>query len=348
MALVGAYSSGDGAEHSADALSNGITLQEVELRLSANADPYFRYDVALAAHTHEGQLEVGFEEAFLSTLTIPDLTVRAGKLLVNFGKANLQHAHARRFVDAPRPLSHVFGADHLLGTGISLDYLAPLPFYTELNLQAVHAGWTGGAHGHEAHGAETDGEAEEHGEDTKALVDLISYVAHLETFFDLTDALSLELGGSTLFHKDTHGHWQGVWGADLTLKWVPTDAARYTSFEWITEYMHGRRDEIARDGLYTGFRYQMAQRWWIQLRGAVLDLAGEAEEKGVRGSLLLAFAPSERTAIRLQYAYEDVLEGDDDHGGDAEHAHDEHDAEAVHEFFLQVIVSIGAHPAHAY
>jgi hypothetical protein len=296
-------------------------------------------------------LEVGFEEAFLSTLAIPDMTLRAGKLLVNFGKANLQHTHGRRFVDAPRPLVHVFGADHLLGTGISLDYLAPLPFYTELNLQAVHAGWIGGAHAHEAHDGEMGGEAEEHGEETNDFVGLFSYVAHLQTFFDLTDALSLELGGSTLFDKDDHGHWRGAWGVDLTLKWVPTDAARYTSFEWITEYMNGQRDEVERDGLYTGFRYQMDQRWWIQLRGAVLDLLADAEGRGIRGSLLLAFAPSERTAIRLQYAYEDVLEGDeghDEHGGDAEHAHDEHGAEPVHEFFLQVIVSIGAHPAHAY
>ena len=134
----------------------------------------------------------------------------------------------------------------------------------------------------------------------------------------------------------------------MTLKWVPSNAARYTSFEWITEYMQGPAGEATQDGLYTGFRYQMDQQWWLQARGAVLDLFSDSEGNGIRGSALVAFAPSERTAIRLQYNYDDVLEGHDEHDAEEEEGHDEHGAEAAHSVLLQFIVSIGSHPAHAY
>jgi hypothetical protein len=348
LTLLGGYSTRD---ETADELhfQSGIALQELEVRLGASADPYFRLDVAVAGHAHEGDVAVEFEEGYVSTTSLPDLTLRLGKFRVNFGKANLQHAHAQRFIGAPRPLIHLFETVHLLGTGLSADWLLPLPFFVELNAQVVHAHWTGGAHDHSAE--ETDSEEESgeeaHGEEAHPF----SYLLHLKSFFDLSDATSLEVGLSGLVQTDVEGHWQGAWGADLTLKWVPPECARYTSLEWMTEYMSMHPDGTSRDGLYTGIRYQFAQQWWLQGRGALTDLAGDSGPGGYRAEALFAFAPSERTAIRLQYAVDGEIGGHD--------AHDEHarvpapvvthqDEGPVHEVFLQLIVSIGAHPAHAY
>jgi len=338
-ALVGGYTTRSSHEAAPGSLENGMTMQEIEIRLSANSDPYFRYDLALTGHDHDGVMEVGFEEAFISTLAIPDTTVRAGKFLINFGKANLHHIHNRPFIDAPLPLGHVFGANHLLGTGFSVDYLAPLPFFTELNLQMVQANWTGDAHAHGAEATSTDEHANE--------AHRFTYLSHLKTFFDLNDSLSLEAGGSGLLNTDDHGHWQKTFGADLTFKWVPTDAARYTSFEWTNEYMSFQSEELKKDGFYSGIRYQTAQQWRFQVRGALLDIATDAETRRTRASTLIAFAPSERTAIRLQYAFEDSI-GSHHEEDPAGTSHEGHGEEPVHEVFLQFIVAIGSHPAHAY
>jgi len=333
IALVGGYSSRD-SQTRANALASGINIQELELRLGANADPFFRLDVSLAAHTHENTMDIGFEEAYLSTLALPSLTVRAGKFRVNFAKESLQHAHARRFIDAPLPLLHIFSSDHLLGTGVSLDYLAPLPFFTELNLQMVEAHWTAShdeddTHAGHNHGSDSDDDTEAH---------RFSYIAHLKTFFEFSEATTIEFGASSMLNTDDMGDWRKTWGADLTLKWVPPGAARYTSLEWLTEYMSSELDGITTEGLYTGIRYQTSQRWWIQQRGALLDFTAKAKNQAYRSESLVAFAPSERTALRLQYGFEESL----NYKGDTAKP------QPVHEVFLQAIVSIGPHPAHAY
>ena len=158
-------------------------------------------------------MEVGFEEAFLSTLAIPDLTIRAGKFLLNFGKSNLRHTHARHYLTAPMPTQALTGADHLLGVGVSLDYLLPLPFFTELNLQAVRPAWETG------HTDDPGGHA--HGSDEDPLD--LTYVTHLKTLVDLSDTTTLELGGSYMGNQDDHGHLESTWGVDMTLKWVPLE-----------------------------------------------------------------------------------------------------------------------------
>ena len=59
----------------------------------------------------------------------------------------------------------------------------------------------------------------------------------------------------------------------------------------------------------------------------------------------MAFNPSERSSIRLQYGLEGALEDEHDEVGGGTHEHHE---SIIHEVFLQFIVSIGTHPAHAY
>jgi hypothetical protein len=80
-------------------------------------------------------------------------------------------------------------------------------------------------------------------------------------------------------------------------------------------------------------RYQFAQRWWVQGRGAILGVPEADSPRTVRGEALAAFVPSEFSAIRLQYALEKTE-------GAA--------LAAVHEIFAQVVFSVGPHPAHAY
>ena len=140
--------------------------------------------------------------------------------------------------------------------------------------------------------------------------------------------------------KDDHGHMESIWGADLTLKWVSLERARYESMDWTTEYFSAHTDGTKGDGLYTSIRRQTSQQWWMQARGAILGLTRETESRRYRAEALLAFAPSERSAIRLQYGLETLAEEETGH----DHGH----TELVHEVFIQFIISMGAHPAHAY
>ena len=228
--------------------------------------------------------------------------------MANFGRHNILHTHAFPFLTAPLPWRALLGDEGLRGPGISADVLLPLPIFSELNLQAFNGGWL------------PMDEVEE----------ALSYLAHLKVLLELGEPTTLEFGGSYAGGRNAFDQISSVVGADLTLRWRPIKAERYTSFEWTTEYLwvdhQGAPTEQRRSGAYTAVRYQFGQRWWVQARGALLD------KDAWRGEALIALIPSELSALRLQYA----IERPADH------------APLIHEVFLQAVVSIGSHPAHAY
>lgn len=331
--VLGGYSTRSGTdgaeEEDAGHLSAGLHLQEVELRVSAIVDPYFRADFTLAA-TDE---EIGFEEAFLSTLAIPRVTIRAGQMYANVGRHNLLHTHAFPFLTAPLPWRTLLGPEGLKDPGVSVDVLLPLPFFAEINAQVFSGEW-----GPLAGGVPDDlaTAVDETVADRRRDEDL-AYVGHLKTLFELGTSTTLELGGTYVGGRNGFGEWTSVVAGDMTLKWRPIAAERYTSIDWTTEYVWVNRPGAPEDrqvgGAYTSLRYQFDQRWWIQGRGALLGLPEGETGRTWRAEALLAFVPSEFSALRLQYAFEQP-----EAPGDS----------PVHEVFLQAIVSIGSHPTHAY
>lgn len=139
ITLIENYTSRSDETEITNTLKTKINLHEIELQLNTNTNPYFHYDLTLTTHIHNNKINLDFEKTYLSTLTIPNTTLKTNKFLMNFGKTNLQHVHAQHFIDTPRPLDHITSTDHILNTNISIDYLIPLPFFTKLNLQIVHA-----------------------------------------------------------------------------------------------------------------------------------------------------------------------------------------------------------------
>jgi hypothetical protein len=222
----------------------------------------------------------------------------------------------------------LLGPEGLRDPGISADVLLPLPFYAEMNAQVFRGEWR-------------PFEAAVPSAGSAAVSDLrhdqdLAYLGHLKLLFDLSDPTTLELGGTYLAGRNGFGGLSQLAAGDLTVKWRPIEAERYTGLEWTTEYLFSNREGAPLDrrqgGGYTALRYQFAQRFWVQAREAMLGLPAGASGRSTRTEALLALVPSEFTALRLQYAFEP--------------AHPQ--SRPVHEVFLQAIVSIGVHPAHAY
>lgn len=327
--LGGGSTRDEGAAGNPEDLGTGIFLQEVELRASAIVDPYFRADVVLAGNA-EG---VGFEEGFVSTLEIPRVTLRAGQMKAALGRQNLLHTHAFPFLTAPLPWRTLLGPEGLSDPGVSADVLLPLPFYAEFTAQAFSGDWVP----FEGSVADNPRTARDEAVPDRRLDRDLAYLGHLKTLFEFGDSSTLELGATYIGGRNGYGGVTNILAGDVTFKWKPIEAERYVGLDWTTEYVWiergGAPTDRTRGGGYTAVRYQFAQRWWVQARGAVLGLPTGDEPRWLRGEALVAFVPSEFSALRLQYALE---------------REDSSNADYIHELFAQVVFSIGPHPAHAY
>ena len=125
-----------------------------------------------------------------------------------------------------------------------------------------------------------------------------------------------------------------LYGVDLTWKWRPLVRSRDRSLTWQSEYLRARVDEGPEihdeGGLYSLLQYQWARRWWIEGRWDLYGVPKETPDRDWRASALLAFVPSEFSALRLQASRLRVAGQD------------------VNQVLLQLNVTVGSHPAHRY
>ena len=312
--FLAAYDSEDGAGlkpgHGFGS-ETGMRVQEVEMQISAFVDPYLKADLIFAL---PGGEEIELEEGFVTTQGLPlPLTVKVGKFFADLGRHNLLHAHQFPFLDAPLVHQRLLGDEGLNEAGIGVSLLLPTPWFTEVSGQVFDG----------------DNElfASEDGED-------LLYVGHLRNFVDMGESATLELGGSFAAGNNRFDKLTSVVGGDLTLKWRSLRRSRGRGLIWQSEYLYSRQnlagDTKREGGLYSLVQFQFARRWWIQGR---YDLFGLPKEDGARvhrGSALLAFVPSEFSALRLQYN------------------HLEEDGKGVNQLFAQLNFTIGSHPAHRY
>ena len=288
----------------------GMSVQEVEVRFSAFVDAYLKGDLTLAITGTEG-LEV--EEAILTAVGLPNVTLTAGKLYAQFGKHNALHTHAFPFLDPPVANQRILGGEGLNEVGIGASFLLPAAWYSELTGQILD--------GQSALFASPDGG------------DFV-YSGRWKNLWDVGDATTVELSGSYAAGKNVHGELTQLMGGDLTVKWRPLRRSRDRAFVFQTEYLQARLDD-GHDvekvgGLYALAQAQVSQRWWIRARYDQFGIPKLEGDKEHRYSGLLAFVPTEFSAIRFQYSLNRV--------------HDED----IHQIAVQLNFTMGAHPAHDY
>jgi hypothetical protein len=343
-----------------DPQTRGFSLRNAEIALDGAVDPYFKAFANIVLKLdNNGETAIELEEAFAQTTALPwNLQVKAGQFFVPFGRQNQQHPHAWDFVDQPLIMNRMFGGDGLRSVGTVLSWLAPTPFYTELQLSILNG--EGGAT------SSFRNEGEDDGTGTNRLFGRATinrrfrnpgellYVPRVITSFNLTDEQTLVLGASAAFGpNDTGANTDTqIYGVDTYWKWRPANAQQGFPFvSWQTEAMF-RRYEAGEDltvplpaetledyGFYSQILYGFRLGWVAGLRGEFVTGDNRANDVNdplaradrTRISPNLTFYPSEFSKIRLQYNY--------DHGqafGDE------------HSVWMQLEFLLGAHAAHKF
>jgi len=314
--FLGSFTSQDAPAE--DQAHTGVAIQEVELQLLANVDPFLSANVILSVPGGQG---VEVEEGYLSLTAQPlGIAFRGGKIKLPFGRENAQHTHALPFVDRSLVGQAVFGQEGLSEVGVEGSYLLPLPWYLLLTASVTNG----------------DNEVAFHSPDDR---DLAGFAA-LKSVVDLTDDATLELGASYALGRDEDRLTSQVAGGHLVVKWKPAAASTTHSAVLTLEGLYSRvprsgatpGDETDTYGAYASAQWQLERQWYIGARVEFVRPAAVVPDMSRRESAILVFAPTEFSAVRLQGSATQPGGG----------------APPFYEAFLQVNFTLGAHPAHSY
>lgn len=326
-------------------IEEGFHLGGTELALSANVDDKF-YGQFVAGF-HHGEVEI--EEAFFETLALGrGFTARGGRFLSGIGYLNTFHPHAWDFADLPLAYRALIGGHNLADDGVQLRWVAPSALFVELGAELLRG------EAYPAGGAARDGKGA-----TVGFVRLGGDVGASHAWRVGLSRYSAEAEGRESGDEDTPDVFSG--DVDLTVldfvwKWAPDGNARARNFKFQAEYL--KRDEngaydLGSAGTPVGFRggqkgwyaqaiYQFMPRWRAGVRyaqadagsvdpalaGTVLDAAGH---EPAATSFMVDFSNSEFSRFRVQYTRDESRPDASDN-----------------QYYLQYIMSLGPHGAHAF
>jgi len=331
----------------------GFAIGESEFVAEANVDDQWHAFGTIAFENEDGETVVAVEEAYINSLDLPaGLALKAGRFLSELGYQNRIHAHAWDFVD--RPLAYrALLANGLRDDGVQLRWVAPTDLFVELGAEALRgAGFPGG--GEDRGGVNSWTGFVHVGGDAGVEGSWRLGLSRLRTDADLR-ATGEEDGSETfIFTGDSD-----VSVVDFVYKWAQDGNPARRNFVLNAELLLRREDgtldfdgaapaSSAYEGRQTGWYvqgvYQPVPRWRGGLRYdrlaadntvAAPDPAFDTladDDAAQRWSAMVDFSNSEFSRLRFQYTRDESRPAD----------------EADDQFFLQYIVSIGAHPAHQF
>jgi hypothetical protein len=254
---------------------------------------------------------IDLEEGYLSLLSLPaGLTAKLGKFRGNFGKFNRTHPPETAFADRPLAAERFFGEEGLAADGASASWLIPkVPFYANLDAEITNTPDAGG---------EPLAFARYRGKD-------LLFLGRLSTFFDLSEATNVALGGSYANGANGSAATDStsapdalrarVVGGDVTFRWKNPRRAIYRSLIAQVEWMQRTAEtlggpDVTRSGGYAWADFQFARRWHVGGRYDWSDRLEGAEAAPATGVLgFLTFTPSEFASASVQ-ARRQSLEGD--------------------------------------
>ena len=148
--------------------------------------------------------------------------MKGGRFFADFGRLSKFHDHDLPFVNRPIVLDEFVGGESQ-GDGVETSWLVPIPHYLTL---------TAGAYN------KVGGENDRVDNATPRDFSEFTYLGRAATFFNLTDAQSLDLGASYAYTpevEDRGAHARHLGGVDLTYRYTPLEQAGYRGLVWGTE-----------------------------------------------------------------------------------------------------------------
>jgi hypothetical protein len=330
----------------------GFSLGESELTMAANIDPRFSGRLTFAL---SGEDEVGVEEAYIQTRALSNgLNLRAGRFLSALGYLNVQHAHTWDFVDAPLAYQTFLGGQYK-ADGVQAKWLAPTDKFVELGVEVSNgASFPGNERNKNGIGATTlfahVGDDIGTSSSWRAGLTYLRTGAEQRTFDDPLSETSNAFSGKSR-----------MWIADAIYKWAPNGNPVNTNFKLQGEYFRRKEsgtldfatdttgvplDSGAYDSTQSGWYlqgvYQFMPMWRTGLRydrlasgsqqiGLASNLPILNADAPARTSVMFDYSPSEFSRLRLQLARDKSRPGVVDN-----------------QIFLQYIMSLGTHAAHAF
>ena len=334
-----------------DPKRRGFTLQNLELTVTENVDPYFRAEGHLIFGLEGGESIVEVEEAFFTTLGLPyRLQVMAGQFFTRFGRQNPRHPHAWDFADQTLVNAVMFGGDGLRNLGVQVSTILPLPLYVEMIGSLQNAdGETAlsflSVEGDTFAGRPIQGKAVRKTSDLLAMGRLILSA-------DLRETVTGVFGFSRLSGPNGSGNSTEtvIHGVDLFLKWKPL----MTDHGWPFATLQGEamrrcyeagaaetsggllpEERFTTDGYYLQAAYGFTRRWVAAVRYGETDATEPSDPRTGRrrrAAFNITFYPSEFSKLRLQYNHDRLADS----------------ADPIHALFFQWEFLVGPHGAHTF
>jgi hypothetical protein len=319
--------------------TRGFSIGESELSISSNIDPdwYGALTFAMAGD------EASVENAFIQTTTLGNgVTLKAGRFFSGIGYLNEQHAHTWDFVDTALPYRALLGTQYG-DDGIQVRWLAPTELFTE-----VGAEWLRGD-AFPAGGSANNGRGTWTG-----FVHVGGDVGYSHSWRAGLSYLSAKADERLTGDADLFTGTSKVMIADFVWKWAPNGNPYSQNFKFQAEYLQSKNEgdftptggsatpySATPHGWYAQAVYQFMPRWRVGVRhdqlnaddpgaafaGTVLDSEGHHPK---RNSVMVDYSNSEFSRLRLQYT------------------RDQSQAVADNQWFVQYIMSLGAHGAHIF
>jgi hypothetical protein len=281
-------------------------FEELELALQSVVDPYARADIFISFVP--GGVDV--EEAYLTTLSLPGgLQLKAGKFFSPFGRQNQQHPHTQDFVDAPLARNRLVASEVLSGPGLDAAWLAPLPWFTELQVAAQNTAPEAGAE------------------------ERLTGIARLLQYFSLSEATTLGVGLSAARRGEATGAFRDLGAVDVYVRARPLESRSYVTLqaELYTRRFRNVEGESGTGG-YAQLFFRKDAYYGYGIRYDHAPAAGDAAPGAEqRFGAVGIWYPSEFQRLRLQISYDRAPDGRDG-------------VEAL----LGLEFGIGAHGAHPF
>lgn len=321
--------------------NNRFDVGSVELDLRAAVDPradavailpisrdvdnplFFQSGVTEQPPGPETGIEVEEAYLFLHDFGVPNLTAKAGRFHLRFGRWNLLHAHDWPTADNNFVNQSFLAPEALTESGLSLSYVIPPKLVADQYIEAVLEVTNG--EGGDSPTLNND-----------AFVDSPAVNTHLLWNHDITKDWNVEWGGSFLYGKhDNSGDLDVfLYGTDLTL--IHTDpTGRFNNQLLMAEFIYGDTDTSPTEtqhsyGAYVLAQQQLHKDWYLGVR---LDWTKNALDQGqdVWGvSPYVSWYWSEFLRFRMEYQHKDG------------------DVTPEDILYFQLTWIFGAHPPHPY